>query len=75
MFISVISWKCVKQTLTTTSTLEVEYIICYEAIRQAIWLKHFIVELDIMYNISRSLIIYSDNFVVVCFSRNNNTTK
>lgn len=31
----VVSWKSVKQTLTTTSTMEVEYVDCYEATRQA----------------------------------------
>ena len=27
----VVSWKSVKQSLTTTSTMEVEYMACYEA--------------------------------------------
>jgi len=31
-----VSWKSVKQTLTTTSTMEAEYIACYETTRQAI---------------------------------------
>jgi len=35
----VVSWKSVKQTITITSTMEAEYIACYEATRQAIWLK------------------------------------
>ena len=31
-----VSWKSVKQTLTASSTMEAEYIACYEAICQAI---------------------------------------
>ena len=30
-----VSWKSVKQTLTTTSTMEAEYVACYEATCQA----------------------------------------
>ena len=71
----VVSWKSVKQILTATSTMEAEYVACYEATRQAIWLKNFISELGVVESISRPLTIYCDNSVVVCFSRNNNTTK
>ena len=38
----VVSWKSVKQTLTTSSTLEAEYVVCYEATCHAIWLRNFI---------------------------------
>ena len=34
----VVSWKSVKQTLTTSSTMEVEYMACYDPICHAIWL-------------------------------------
>ncbi|KAM6544368.1 hypothetical protein CsatB_008815 [Cannabis sativa] len=34
----VILWKSVKKTLTTSSIMEVEYMACYEATCQAIWL-------------------------------------
>ena len=39
-----ILWKSVKQTLTTSSTMQAEYVACYEAIFHAIWLQklHFI---------------------------------
>ena len=36
------SWKSVKQTLTTSSTTEAEYVACYEATCHAIWLRNFI---------------------------------
>ena len=31
-----VMWKSVKQTLTTSSTMEVEYVVCYEATCHAI---------------------------------------
>ena len=37
----VVSWKSVKQTLTTFSTIEAEYVACYEATCHAIWLRNF----------------------------------
>ena len=36
------SWRSVKQTLTTSSTTEAEYVACYEATCHAIWLRNFI---------------------------------
>jgi len=55
--------------------MEEEYIACYEATRQAIWLKIFITKFGIMESISRPLTMYCNNSVVVCFFRNNKITK
>ncbi|KAF7835239.1 Retrovirus-related Pol polyprotein from transposon TNT 1-94 [Senna tora] len=38
-----VSWKSCKQAITTTSTIEAEYIACYEATRQAVWLRNLII--------------------------------
>jgi hypothetical protein len=38
----VISWKSSKQGLTTSSTMYAEFIACYEALGQTMWLKNFI---------------------------------
>ena len=43
----VVSWKSVKKTLTTSSTMEVEYVVCYEASCHAIWLQNFISTLEV----------------------------
>ena len=42
-----ISWKSVKQTLIASSTMEAEYMACYEATCQAIWLRNFISALGV----------------------------
>ena len=70
-----ISWKSVKLTLTATSTIEAEYIACYEATRQAIRLTNFIAKLGLVESISKPLIIYCDNSTLVCFSQNNRSSK
>ncbi|PKU76846.1 Retrovirus-related Pol polyprotein from transposon TNT 1-94 [Dendrobium catenatum] len=42
-----ISWKSVKQSLIASSTMEAEFIACYEASNQGIWLQNFITVLHI----------------------------
>ena len=66
-----VSWKSVKQTLTATSTMEVEYVACYEATCQAMWLKKLIFGFHIVESIFNLLVIYCDNTAVVHFSQNN----
>uniref|UniRef100_A0A2N9GYL9 Reverse transcriptase Ty1/copia-type domain-containing protein n=1 Tax=Fagus sylvatica TaxID=28930 RepID=A0A2N9GYL9_FAGSY len=66
-----ISWKSVKQTLTASSTMQAEYVACYEATLQAVWLRNFISRLEIVDSISKPLTIYNDNSATVYFSNNN----
>ena len=66
----VVSWKSVKQTLTASSTMEAEYVACYEATCHAIWLRNFISALEVFHSISRPLKLFCDNSAVVSFSRN-----
>nr|XP_033511266.1 secreted RxLR effector protein 161-like [Nicotiana tomentosiformis] len=67
----VVSWRSVKQTIVTTSTMEAEFIACYEDTSHALWLKKFIFGLKIVDSISRPLRIFCDNSTVVFFSKNN----
>ena len=69
----VVSWKSVKQTLTT-SIMVVEYVACYEATCHAIWLQNFILALEVNHSISRPLKLFYDNSVAVSFSRNSRST-
>ena len=50
-----VSWKSVKQTLTATSIMEAEYVTCYEATCQAMWLKKLIFGFHIVESISKPL--------------------
>jgi hypothetical protein len=51
-----------------------EFIACYEALGQAMWLKKFIPSLRVIDSISKPLTIYCDNKVVVFFSHNNKSS-
>ena len=65
-----ISWKRAKQTLIASSTIEAEYVACFEATRQALWMYNFIAGLDFVLTVPRPLKIYCDNCAVVSFSHN-----
>ncbi|RVX02371.1 Retrovirus-related Pol polyprotein from transposon TNT 1-94 [Vitis vinifera] len=52
-----ISWRSVKQTMTATSTMEAEFMSCFEATSHGVWLKSFIFGLRVMDSISRPLSI------------------
>ncbi|KAJ9697292.1 hypothetical protein PVL29_009194 [Vitis rotundifolia] len=70
----VVSWKSVKQTLTTSSTMEAEYVACYEACCHAIWMRNFISALGVVDSISRPLKLFCDNSAAVAFSKNARST-
>lgn len=65
-----ISWKSAKQTIIATSTMEAEFVACYEATIQAMWLRNFISGLGIVESIVRPLRIHYDNSAAVFFSKN-----
>ena len=66
-----ISWKSAKETIIASSTMEAEFIACFEATSQAIWLRNFIIGLRNVDSISRPLKVYCDNSTAVLFSNNN----
>ncbi|KAK8480144.1 hypothetical protein V6N12_041472 [Hibiscus sabdariffa] len=66
-----ISWRSVKQTLTATSTMEAEFVSCFEATSHGVWLKSFISGLRLVNSISRPLKIHCDNLAVVFMAKNN----
>ncbi|RVW56198.1 Retrovirus-related Pol polyprotein from transposon TNT 1-94 [Vitis vinifera] len=65
-----ISWKSEKQSITTSSTMEAEFVACFEASSHALWLRNFILGLGVVDSIAKPLRIYCDNTAVVFFSKN-----
>lgn len=70
-----ISWKSAKQTIIASSTMEAEFVACFEATVQALWLRNFISGLRVMDSIARPLKIYCDNSAAVFFSKNDRYSK
>ncbi|CAL9019297.1 unnamed protein product, partial [Prunus brigantina] len=50
-----VSWRSVKQPLTAGSTMFAEFLACYEATSQAIWLRNFIISLNVVESIHRPI--------------------
>ncbi|XP_068461842.1 secreted RxLR effector protein 161-like [Phaseolus vulgaris] len=71
----VISWKSAKQTVIAASTMETEFVACFEATVQANWLQNFVSRLGIVDSIAKPLRIYCDNSVAVFFSKNDKYSK
>ena len=43
-----ISWRSVKQSSIADSTMEAEYIAASEAAKEAVWLKNFLMDLEVV---------------------------
>jgi hypothetical protein len=70
-----ISWKSAKQTIIASSTMEAEFVACFEARVHRLWLRNFISGLGIVDSVSKSLRIYCDNSAAVFFSKNDKYSK
>jgi hypothetical protein len=69
-----ISWKSIKQKLTAANTMQAEFVACYEAVGQAVWLKNFLPGLEVVDSISRPLTLYCDNQAAVFYASNNKSS-
>jgi len=70
-----ISWKSSKETVIVSSTMEAEFVPCFEATIQANWLRNFVSGLGIVDSITKPLRIYCDNSATVFFSKNDKYSK
>ncbi|KAL0394994.1 UNVERIFIED_CONTAM: Retrovirus-related Pol polyprotein from transposon TNT 1-94 [Sesamum latifolium] len=57
----VVACKSSKQDTTADSTTEAEYIAASEAAKEAIWMKNYIQELDVVPSIAEPVVIFCDN--------------
>ena len=71
LFDGPISWKSHKRSMVASSSMEVEFIACYEATCHAIWLRNFVSGQHVVDSIMRPLRIYCDNSATIQFSKNN----
>ena len=69
-----ISWKSFKQSTVASSTMYAEFIACFEATGQAIWLKKFIPDLKVVDCIHKPLKMYCDNQPAVFYAHNNKSS-
>ncbi|CAH9126735.1 unnamed protein product [Cuscuta epithymum] len=70
-----VSWKSGKQTVIATSTMEAEFVACFEATVHGLWLRNFVSGLRIVDSIAKPLKIYCDNSAPVFFTKNDRYIK
>ena len=56
-----IIWRSVKQTCVADSTMEAEYVAACEAAKEAVWLREFLKELEVVPNMHEPIRLYYDN--------------
>jgi hypothetical protein len=66
-----ILWKSSKPSVTASSTMQVEYVACFEAPVHAVWLKNIIPGLRVVDSISEPLLLYCDSQPAVFYLSNN----
>ncbi|VVB01151.1 unnamed protein product [Arabis nemorensis] len=70
-----ISWKSQKSQLLYTSTMEAEYVACYEASIQGTWLRNFVSEFGALSFVDKPFTLYCDNQAAVFFSKHDGISK
>nr|GEW69981.1 hypothetical protein [Tanacetum cinerariifolium] len=66
--IGVVDWKSFKQSTTVMSATEAEYIAASEATMEAVWIRKFILGLDIVPTINEPIRMFYNNSVVLHFA-------
>ena len=64
-----ISWRSVKQKCVSDSTMEAEYVAASEAAKEAVWLRNFLMDLDVIPGLPKIITIYCDNSGAVANSK------
>ena len=64
-----ICWRSVKQTCVADSTTEVEYVAASEAAKEVVWLKKFLLDLQVIPSADRPITLYCDNSGAVAQSK------
>ncbi|KAJ9560006.1 hypothetical protein OSB04_005166 [Centaurea solstitialis] len=70
-----VSWKSVKQSIITNSTMEAEFVACHEAMNHCLWLRNFISRFGDLNFVSGPLNLYCDNKAAVFFSKHDRYSK
>ena len=56
-----VSWKSSKQSTVVDYTTEAEYIAASDAAKEAVWIKKFITDLEVVHSITNPVDVYCDN--------------
>ena len=68
-------WRNVKQTSIPHSTMEAEYVAACEAVNEAVWLRKFLIDLEVVPYTHLPIILYCDNNGALTNSREHKSHK
>ncbi|KAL0556527.1 hypothetical protein IC582_005041 [Cucumis melo] len=64
-----VAWRSIKQSCITDSIVEAKYVVACEAAKEAVWLKKFLTDLEVVPNMDLPITLYCDNSGAVANSR------
>ena len=64
-----IIWRSIKQSCVADSTIEAEYVAASEAAKEAVWLRNFLIDLEVVPGAQQPMTLYCDNSGAVANSR------
>nr|GFA47806.1 hypothetical protein [Tanacetum cinerariifolium] len=71
----VVDWKSTKQSIFATSSTDAEYIIAFDASKEAVWIRKFISGLGIVPTIKEPISMYCDNTGAISIAKDDGVTK
>ncbi|GKA79624.1 retrotransposon protein, putative, ty1-copia subclass, partial [Tanacetum coccineum] len=71
----VVDWKSAKQSIFATSSAEAEYIVAYDASKEAVWVRKFISGLGVVPIIEEPISMYCDNTGAITIANESGITK
>ncbi|GJR77721.1 hypothetical protein Tco_0090086 [Tanacetum coccineum] len=70
-----VDWKSAKQSIFATSSAEAEYIVAYDASKEAVWVRNFISGIGVVLIIEEPISIYYDNTGAITIANESGITK
>ncbi|GJS37649.1 hypothetical protein Tco_0536031 [Tanacetum coccineum] len=70
-----VDWKSTKQSIFATSSTNVEYIVAFDASKEAVWIRKFIYGLGVVPTIEEPINMYCDNTEVLAITIDHGITK
>ena len=64
-----ISWSSKKQTCTALSTIEAEFVACSAAVQEAVWLRRFYEDLNVVTDATQPVTLYCDNQAAIAYTK------
>ncbi|GKG22539.1 hypothetical protein Tco_0387842, partial [Tanacetum coccineum] len=71
----VVNWKSTKQSIFSTSSTYAEYIVAFDALNEAVWIRKFISGLGIVPTIEEPISMYCDNTGAIAIAKDYGVTK